>query len=266
MEFMHEAVILLKGVLGFADEPLTSPPQLKRIRTIPKSFSEGRAKRPTSSSDGTSADTARSRASSDPFTDYRGRLSPQKPRNSSRASAPLPPDRCNTPAYATHESRHTNSPLLGEPVSPYDPEEREELLGEAESTLDFADEDPTEDDIIGEEAELNRPRFRLWTFPVHINDQEAESLIGLFPSSITRRDVRFPYLPPGHGASGDFWDSVVIGGPKVPPTGDSVEMHEGILRHGTGRMWVGLDMRDSSWRGPTWFRFKRWWRRLFGMG
>ncbi len=46
---MHEAVTMLKGVMGFTDQPLTSPPKLRRIRTIPPSYSETRLRRPIAS-------------------------------------------------------------------------------------------------------------------------------------------------------------------------------------------------------------------------
>lgn len=46
---MHEAVTMLKGVMGFTDQPLTSPPELRRIRTIPPSYSETRLRRPIAS-------------------------------------------------------------------------------------------------------------------------------------------------------------------------------------------------------------------------
>jgi len=130
--------------------------------------------------------------------------------------------------------------------------------------LETVDEDPTEDDIVAEEADLNKPRFRLWNFPAHISDQEAEDLIALFPRSIVVRDVRFPYLPPGHGAV--HWPAVNVGGQDAPVPAVETEASEGVLRHGTGRIWTGLSARDANWPGSGWFRFKRWWRRLFGMG
>jgi len=62
-------------------------------------------------------------------------------------------------------------------------------------------DDPTEDDIAAEVADLDSQRFRLWVFPAHINDQEAEGLMKLFPRSIPRRkDVRIPFVRPGRGA------------------------------------------------------------------
>ncbi|EIW67705.1 hypothetical protein TREMEDRAFT_57511 [Tremella mesenterica DSM 1558] len=141
------------------------------------------------------------------------------------------------------------------------------------------EDDPTEDDIATEEAELNRPRYRLWTFPVHISDEEAESLMKLFPVSITRtrggkvKDVRFPFVRPGRGIkdleSGESsrWETVFVNGEEIARIPQvAVESEEGVVRSGTGRMWVGLEVRDAGWRGGKWFSFRRWWRRLFGRG
>lgn len=244
LEFMHESVIVLKGVLGFTDQPLSSPPRLKRIRTIPKAFSASRRRLPRSDSD------ASGRASSDPFIDVGSRPSPQKPRTSSRGPAPPPPRRTD--------------PLSPYPLaSPHSEDEMEHLL-QPTITVEGVDEDPTEDDIVAEEADLNKPRFRLWTFPAHISDQEAEELIRLFPRSVTSRDVRFPYLPPGHGAA--HWPVVSVGGQDAPVPTVETEASEGVVRYGTGRIWTGSSARDAYWPGTGWFRFKRWWRRLFGMG
>lgn len=188
---MQAVVILLKGVLGFDDTPLTAPPQLKRIRTLPKAFAQHR--QPTL----------------------------PKIRQSSRPIAPPPP--------VTEES----------------------------------DDDPTEDDIIVEEAELNRPRFRLWTFPAHLTDQEADSLQRVFTRGLPQ--PRFPYVPPGHGSdsaqTSEDWEQVMPG-VRVPRP--ATEALEGVVRLGTGRAWVSHETRDEGFKGSKWFRFKRWWRELFG--
>ena len=409
-EFMHEAVIMLKGVLGFVDQPLTTPPKLRRIRTIPRSFSHmrmGRSQPSLGSQDrtqrsgsfsrgltsrlppqqpqaeeilapeiGTSISSGgppplparndpslRSRATSDPFIDPRTG-SPQKRSASGRGPAPPPPpsrrqvsgtlgasgaDTHTTsipnplqtsrtsfdipsPLHAPEPSSNITSPLLPEHVDPSDSvarvleaaaqrsaqlgqrprggsnisDDRVMLLGRRTMSddsdaagLSFGrspapgpehaiaeddeddDDDPTEDDIAAEETELNRPRYRLWVFPAHVTDEEAESLMRLFPLSVTRpqrdqpKDVRFPFVRPGRGikdlesgaVTSAGWDSVVLGGEevaKVPRT--EMEAEEGVVRCGTGRMWVGLERRDPGWEGGGWFRFKRWWRRLFGRG
>jgi hypothetical protein len=151
----------------------------------------------------------------------------------------------------------------------------------SENAIAEDDEDePTEDDIAAEEAELNKPRFRLWTFPAHISDPEAETLLTLFPSSISRgrkgkaQDVRFPFVRPGRGAKdlesgtdNGGWDTIILETQevvKVPKM--EMEDDEGVIRHGTGRIWAGPEARAPGWQGSAWFRFKRWWRRLFCMG
>ncbi|RXK40071.1 hypothetical protein M231_02711 [Tremella mesenterica] len=401
-EFMHEAVMMLKGVLGFTDQPLTTPPRLKRIRTIPRSYSNmrlGRSKPSSGSqerslgsgsfsqlgfpgrpaqplqieevltgetdvhSDGQAPPlpprhdpNSRSRATSDPFIDARS-ISPQKRTPSGRGPAPPPPPSRKpgskmdvststsipNPLQTTRTSMDTqltvqeipdpssnvNSPLLPEMTDANDSvtrvlqaaalrsnamvpqrhrldstvaDDRTHLLSARRTMSDDSEmarglyggpapehaivdeeeeEDPTEDDIATEEAELNRPRYRLWTFPVHISDEEAESLMKLFPVSITRtrggkvKDVRFPFVRPGRGIkdleSGDRessrWETVFVNGEEIARIPQvAVESEEGVVRSGTGRMWVGLEVRGAGWRGGKWFRFRRWWRRLFGRG
>jgi hypothetical protein len=324
-EFMHEAVMMLKGVLGFDDQPLTAPPKLRRIRTIPRSYSEARLRRPQvapsrgsprkpppqqeellANAEAPPPDPSRTRAISDPFTD--ARTGQRRP--SGRGPAPPPPpsrslhrSAASQPVYAAEPTSHAESPLLprddpiGNPLARRMSEDRELLLGNGRTMSDdstgpsglFAnghhvmdnaiveddEDDPTEDDIAAEESELNQPRFRLWVFPAHIADPEAENLLGLFPAFIRggRGDVRFPFMRPGRGVkdleSGTEpgWDTIVLESQvvaKVPKL--DLESEEGVIRHGTGRMWVGLETRTGGWAGGTWYRFRRWWRRLFGMG
>ncbi|WWC96562.1 hypothetical protein V866_003430 [Kwoniella sp. B9012] len=338
-EFMHEAVTFVKGVLGFEDQPLTSPPKLRRIRTLPRSYSETRSRpaprpsphkapveydnqeelaaSPPNRSRSRSSDS-RSRAISDPFTDARP--------NRRGPAPPPPPSRRHPSTSATLTSKtipnplqrgssddmvpspNPESPLLVHdpeveisanghnrpPVPPRISEDRVHLLGRrpmsdtsdhgsgsfaqpAVQPLEEDDEDePTEDDIAAEEADLNKPRFRLWIFPAHISDQESEHLQSLFPRFIgAKGDVRFPFVRPGHGVKAmeqARWDAIAVGNiddtePKVVRVPKvEIEDEEGVLRCGTGRMWVGGDPRRPGWQGSKWFRFKRWWRRLFGMG
>lgn len=152
------------------------------------------------------------------------------------------------------------------------------LQFDAETAVEAEESDDLdEDDIAREEADLNQPRSRLWTFPAHITDDEAETLLAQFPKHIMksrkgrRHDVRFPYVRDGQGAkdlesSAQTWESVTNGEGQVmrrPPEGS--EALEGVVRSGTGRMWRGLESRNPGWEGGGWFRFKRWWKRLFGV-
>lgn len=214
---MHEAVLILKGILGFSDQPLTTPPRLRRVRTIPRR----------------SEDQNRTRATSDPFEDKKAR----KP----------------SPRRSASEDR----PLLA------DDTEVEEL-----------DEELDDDEIANEEIELHKPRSRLWVFPSHIDNQEAERLMGVLPSSLARdrkgkaKDVRFPYIRPGRGLKAlelGAWEDITVGDvtAKVPRLDQ--EEQEGVVRDGTGRMWTGIEARNAGWEGGQWFRFVRWLRRIFGM-
>lgn len=164
----------------------------------------------------------------------------------------------------------------------------------AEKTADDEDDyddfdSPTLPEIRAEEARLSEePRCRLWTVPAHLTDEHIEELLALFPAFIRRgqgrksarvaQDVRFPFVRPGRGLKalesgvggvGDDpgWEPVFVDFKLVARMPrEEVEAEEGVVRHGTGRMWVGLESRDAGWEGGRFFRFCRWWRRLFGIG
>nr|XP_031864418.1 uncharacterized protein CI109_000332 [Kwoniella shandongensis]KAA5531490.1 hypothetical protein CI109_000332 [Kwoniella shandongensis] len=279
-EFMHEAVTMLKGVLGFEDQPLTSPPKLRRIRTIPRSYSESRPRHTQPSPHQLSgfdpqeelisvpalpsrkADS-RSRAISDPFIDPRNgqknRRGPAPPPPRSRRAPPTIPNPLQPLSGNVVEQLEAmvdgSRPSLG-----YDQtsEDRVHLLSRrtmsdtsdpnSYAVTEDDEDDPTEDDIAVEEADLNKPRFRLWVFPGHISDEEAESLMGLFPRFITAKtDVRFPFVRPGRGIKAmeeARWEAIAVGVDdqtehkvvRVPKV--EVEDEEGVVRCGTGRMWI----------------------------
>jgi hypothetical protein len=167
---------------------------------------------------------SRSRASSDPFTDP------------SRSPAKLP-----TPSLV-------RLPSETEFIGPDDVEAP--LLPEADPLSD------TPAAVALEEADLNQPRFRLWTFPAHIDDEETDALRSIISSSIARArlsKIRDVYFGPRPGQ----WH--MIDDVRLPETS------EGVVEAGTGRIWIGLEQREH-WQGGVWYRFVRWWRRLFGQG
>lgn len=221
-EFMHEAVTIMKGVLGFEDQPLERAPQLRRQQ----------------------AD--RDRAGSDPFTDAKKRR-PPKPPMSRRARREMEEDEA--------------SALLAQAVPLPSPQ----LL------------DIDEDEAALEEADLNKPRFRLWMFPAHISDEEAEDLLALFPVFRTRGKKADARLPPPPKSKGEkdaelgrdpdaAWLTTEVEGIRVLTPKVECEETLRVLRSGTGRIWVGDLERDPGWIGSTWFRFKRWWKTLFSRG
>ncbi|CAK9784588.1 hypothetical protein CC85DRAFT_299945 [Cutaneotrichosporon oleaginosum] len=266
-EFMSEAVAVLKGILGFEDQPLSTPPKLRRVIPGPSTPDDN---------------DSRARAGSDPFTDKRtlGAPAPQPRKTSGRGPAPPPPP-----------SRRKASPNLDDapsspPLSPNSPGDREALLGGASRsplglTAMVADDKDSIDsrsfDLGEEEADLNRPRFRLWTFPAHIADDEAESLMALFPRFVGRTvDPRIKASTPAprdkdlelglvSGVASDVWSTLSVDGIEVRTPRPEREDEAGVVRCGTGRMWAGGADRRAGWEGGTWFRFKRWWRRLFGL-
>ena len=204
---MQEAVTILKGVLGFTDQPLTSAPRV-RIADDQEILRDTTRKRPPPP-----PPPAR-RSSSESVSDYQPLLKGRSNSNESNPSA-------------------------------------------AEANA-------------AEEADLNLPRFRLWTFPAHIDDQEAASLAALFPKSLAQgRDSRLPLVRPGRGGRGGeegTWKLIQVDGREVARTPEvDSEAQEGVLRQGTGRMWAGQEDREEGWQGSGWFRFIRWWKRLFGM-
>lgn len=264
-EFMQEAVTLLKGVLGFTDQALTTPPRLRRVRTIPRSYSDT-LMRPlpaiTATSDDTGALINRERASSDPFEDKKAMT------DSKRPAPPPPPPRRRSPAS-----------VAPSPLEPRPSEAEDRPLLSADVDMEDLDEELDDDDIANEEIELNKPRYRLWIFPAHLDDSEIEVLMSALPRYLSRdrkgklKDARFPFIHPGRGlkslesAEEAAWQRVEIGGEevaKVPKL--DVEEQEGAIRKGTGRMWSGMEKRIAGWQGGRWFRFLRWWRRLFGLG
>lgn len=171
-EFMHQAVTILKGVLGFDEQALTS--QVRRVEHINRT------------------------ASSCPLEDVEWPLLDRQDSIETRVS------KCEDSA----------------------------------------------------EVELNRPRFRLWVCPAHLDDGEAEKLMRV--SLVRAKDVRFPLVKTGRGLIWGTWLEVRPG-VLIPPLDQ--EDQEGVVRVGTGRTWVGLEYRNSGWEGSRWFRFFRWWRR-----
>lgn len=256
---MHEAVTIIKGVLGFDEQPLSDPPRLRRM--------------PASEVD------SRMRAGSDPFDDAKN----SQPRKSSgRGPAPPPPPsrRQRTQPGEPQQSaravaeREAAVPLLApmsSPISPMTP-----TSGHVPSSLSLPlrssptpSDDDDEIDDAEEEADLNKARFRIWIFPAHITDQEAEFLMSFFPRYVRTSDPRFPISRRGAKdleLGSEPWHTVTVEG--VPVTIPKVEAEDeaGVVRSGTGRLWIGSEERDAGWMGSRWFRFKRWWRRLFGRG
>lgn len=90
------------------------------------------------------------------------------------------------------------------------------------------------------ETDLNAPRYRLWTFPAHITDEEANTLLRIFPAfvQLVRGRVQRIRLP-------------------------AETLNEDSIQYGTGRIWLGEAERHESWAGGIWFRFVQWVKGIF---
>jgi hypothetical protein len=158
----------------------------------------------------------------------------------------------NTPLTATSTTTFITSPGLDAPLQ----------LSSSPTPSD-------DDDCEAEEADLNAARFRVWVFPARISDEEAEALMAAFPRYLKRPDARLPLarrrLKDLELAS-EPWHTLTVEGVAVSFPRVEAEDEAGVVRSGTGRMWVGTEERAPGWIGGRWFRFKRWWRRVFGRG
>ncbi|KAG8931146.1 hypothetical protein FRC03_010546 [Tulasnella sp. 419] len=103
---------------------------------------------------------------------------------------------------------------------------------------------------------LNIPQLRIWTFPPYISNPEINSMLGLFPTFITKKPVpRFTALST-KGKNKDMLKNLEEGGPTPREL-------RGELKKGTGTFWVGESCRDDGWRGGFWARFKEWFMTMF---
>ena len=97
--------------------------------------------------------------------------------------------------------------------------------------------------------DLDEEYMRTWTSP-DLTNPEILQLLKVFPTFITRR------------ATPRFSDNVPDSRPTDLEAGQGLAS-VGEIRIGTGRMWVGEQLRIRGWEGSWWTKFKNWWHQLF---
>jgi len=162
----------------------------------------------------------------------------------------------------SHSRSHSNPiPILDHLPPPTPPRT---LL---DMTLDDPIPSPSQEQI----DLLNNPQLRVWTFPAYISNPELHTLIVAFPTFITKKSThRFtPVHDSGknkHRRSQDAMKTLEEGGPV---TGDNetdgvgVRELRGEVKAGTGRMWVGEQIREDGWKGGLWTRIMQWFKGMF---
>lgn len=98
---------------------------------------------------------------------------------------------------------------------------------------------------------FDEQNLRIWIFP-DISNPELLSLLSLFPSSISRREVPL-FKPPGSNSRKRDLEAGL---------GEGEEKEE--VKCGAGRMWIGATERSlSTMKGGLWDRFISWWHSIF---
>ena len=92
--------------------------------------------------------------------------------------------------------------------------------------------------------------LRIWTMP-DLSNPEIHAMLGLFPASVTRGAV--PRFKSSKAArrKGGLDEEEMVG-----TTRDVVVV-------GTGKMWIGPQLRGDGWDGNWWVRLVGWWKRVF---
>ncbi|KAH9040122.1 hypothetical protein EDB85DRAFT_1927108 [Lactarius pseudohatsudake] len=235
-DFMLEAVTVLKGVLGFEENPsqrtstsaLSSPIHVSSPQAHARSQSQPLQSKPltplrwnTSAPDATLA--KRPRAPSDPFLD-----TPTLSR--SYSSSP----RSSAVPLSTSLTDTIEDPPG--PITP--PQEIDDIFNPRPAATHGS-------------PEIDEDLMRIWVSP-DLPNPEILQLLKVFPAFVTRRATpRFPsdsshsHLPPDLEA------------------GEESPVGAGEIEIGTGKMWLSTRVRAEGWEGNWWTKFKNWWHRLF---
>jgi hypothetical protein len=97
---------------------------------------------------------------------------------------------------------------------------------------------------------LEEQHLRVWVAP-DLSNPEFQSLLSLFPSSISRREIP-SFKPPGGKSRIQDIEAGLVAEEKME------------IKCGSGRMWIGDFERSlSTMKGGLWDRFVTWWRSIF---
>ena len=98
---------------------------------------------------------------------------------------------------------------------------------------------------------LEEQHLRVWVAP-DLSNPEFQSLLSLFPASISRREVPlFKSASRSKPGIEDLESGIVV-------------LEKDEIKCGTGRMWIGESERSiSTMKGGLWDWFVSWWRSIF---
>ncbi|KAI9456525.1 hypothetical protein BJY52DRAFT_1380982 [Lactarius psammicola] len=229
-DFMLEAVDVLKGVLGFEENPSQ--------RTSTSTFG---------SPIHVSSLPAHARSQSQPL----------RPK-------PLAPIRWTQDAPLAKRPRAPSDPFLDTPAlsHSYSSSPRSSAVPLSTSLTDTIEDPPGPitppqeiDDIFNPRQaaspEIDEDLMRIWVSP-DLSNLEILQLLKVFPAFVTRRATpRFPSGSPRSHPQSDL------------EAGQESSAGSGDIEIGTGKMWISTRPRAEGWEGNWWTKFKNWWHRLF---
>jgi hypothetical protein len=235
-DFMLEAVDVLKGVLGFEENPsqrtsistLSPPRRLSYLSVHSRSQSQP--------------------LQSKPFTPTRRNPSTQEASLAKRPRAPSDPF-LDTPTLSHSYSSSPRSsavPLstslsdtIDEPPSPITPPQEIDDIFNPRPATSYGS------------LEIDEEVMRIWVSP-DLSNPEILQLLKVFPTFITRRATpRFP----SNSSPSHTQPDIEAGQESAPEAGE--------IQIGTGKMWISTRVRADGWDGNWWTKFKNWWHRLF---
>jgi len=234
-DFMLEAVSVLKGVLGFEENPsqrasistLSPPIHVSSLSVHARSQSQPLQSKPLAPMHRNPNPTMqnaslakRPRAPSDPFLD----------------TPTLSHSYSSSPRSSALPLSASLSDTIEDPPSPITPP-------------------PDIDDIFNPRPaasygslEIDEEFMRIWVSP-DLTNPEILQFLKVFPSFITRRAT--PRFPSDSLPQADL------------ETGQESSARAGEIEIGTGKMWISTRPRAEGWDGNWWTKFKNWWHRLF---
>jgi hypothetical protein len=233
---MVEAVDVLKGVLGFEENPsqrtststFSSPIHASSLPAHARSQSQPLRSKPLAPSRWNSSTqdaplAKRPRAPSDPFLD----------------TPPLSHSYSSSPRSIAVPLSSSLSDTVEDPPSPTTPPQEIDDIFNPRPAATYGS------------AEIDEELMRIWVSP-DLPNPEILQLLKVFPTFITRRATpRFPSESPHSHPLSDL------------EAGQESSPGAGEIQIGTGKMWISTQPRVEGWEGNWWTKIKNWWHRLF---